>query len=238
AGKDGLANLAISDLRSSPTVHTTKAVVTVTVRNHGPSEAKDVPVVLSVGRARERKGEEPLEVKEVGRKVVSVPAGEAVTVDFAFTFPKAGDYAVQARLPEDALMVDNVRSIRVRVQEALSALVVNGKAAREEFDRPGGFLALALAPTRGTSPEEARVRSVSAAELADDSLVKLTDYSCVFLCDLPRPDAALVRRLDAYLRTGGGLVLFLGPGVEVEQYNRLFHQDGKGLLPVKLFGGK
>jgi hypothetical protein len=43
-----------------------------------------------------------------------------------------------------------------------------------------------------------------------------------------------VGALDDYLKQGGGLVVFGGDQVVADNYNRLLHDDGKGMLPAAL----
>src|SRR5207247_8634792 len=61
-------------------------------------------------------------------------------------------------------------------------------------------------------------------------------YDCVFLGDVPRLSEREVARLETHLHRGGGLVVCLGPDVDLEAYNRLLYRDGQGVLPAKLVG--
>ncbi|MBX9582249.1 MAG: hypothetical protein K2X87_18250, partial [Gemmataceae bacterium] len=74
---------------------------------------------------------------------------------------------------------------------------------------------------------------LSAAEFADPAVGDPSGAECIFLCDLPNLTPAVVAKLDAHLKRGGGVVIGLGPNAAAakEQYNRLLYADGNGLLP-------
>src|SRR5207244_9785486 len=82
----------------------------------------------------------------------------------------------------------------------------------------------------------ARPKTVGESEFADPAAGDLSPFDCVFLCDVPRLSEREVGRLETHLQRGGGLVICLGPGVDLEAYNRLLYRDGQGLLPAKLVG--
>ena len=56
----------------------------------------------------------------------------------------------------------------------------------------------------------------------------------IYLCNVPAPDPVVVERLEAFVRAGGGLVVFVGDQVNAARYNDLLHKDGAGLLPARL----
>ena len=56
------------------------------------------------------------------------------------------------------------------------------------------------------------------------------------LANIAQFTGAEVSALDAYLKQGGGVVVFGGDQVIPENYNQLLFADGKGLLPARLDG--
>src|SRR5262249_318155 len=54
------------------------------------------------------------------------------------------------------------------------------------------------------------------------------------LCNVAQFTEAEVAALDAYLKQGGGVVVFGGDQVMADNYNRLLYADGKGLLPAAI----
>ena len=88
-----------------------------------------------------------------------------------------------------------------------------------------------MAP-RDDDPSPATVRP----DVVPESALLETDlarYDAVFLCDVAQFTASEARALTAYVRGGGGLVVFLGDRVAADRYNRQL--GGKdGLLPASL----
>src|SRR5439155_7290334 len=78
----------------------------------------------------------------------------------------------------------------------------------------------------------ARPTTIDLAQFADPIAGDLAPYDAVFLCDVPRLSEREVARLEMHLQRGGGVVIGLGPGVDLENYNRLLG----GMAPGKLTG--
>jgi hypothetical protein len=240
-------NLAITNLeleRPLPLVNAANGLK-ATIQNHGKHDRKDLAVELRVGQAP--KPGEKLVLKDFGTRTVNVPAGGTVTVTFALErekrFREAGEHIIQVKAGEDALRLDDVRSLAVTVRETIPVLVVNGKIGSEPFDTPGEWVNLALKP--GRSGEKlancpAQPTLVNAGLFADRFRADLTKFDCVFLCDLASISGAEVERLEAHLRRGGSVVIGLGPNAarHIDDYNRLLFNEGKGILPGRLLGMK
>jgi hypothetical protein len=239
-GQDGVDNVAVSNLTVALPFVTTGAItpVVATLHNYGGEPRKQVRIELHVGRARAAAGDPPFALHLAGHKSVDLLPGQNV-VSFPHKFTTPGDYAVQVRVENDALELDDTRTVVLRVKDNVPVVLVNGKPAAEIYDRATEWLSDALNPFQGgTAPREfaARARVVTESQFADAGLGDLTPYDCVFLCDLARLDAAEVRRLEAHLHRGGGVVFCLGPRVDLESYNRLLFRNGEGLLPARLMG--
>ena len=76
-----------------------------------------------------------------------------------------------------------------------------------------------------------RAEVVSESQLARR---ELAPYDAVVLCNIAQFTEAEVAALDDYLKQGGGVVVFGGDQVVPDNYNRLLHADGKGLLPAAI----
>src|SRR5205085_606403 len=166
------------------------------------------------------------------------PPGQTV-VSFSHKFGTPGDYVLQVRLENDALDLDDTRTVVLTVKDSVPVMLVNGKPAVEVYDRATEWLYDALNPFHGgLVPRNvpARPKVVSESQFTDAALGDLTPYDCVFLCDVPRLGAGEVRRLETHLRRGGGVVFCLGPQVDLESYNRLIYRNGEGILPARLIG--
>ncbi len=122
-------------------------------------------------------------------------------------------------------------------RKEIKALVVNGAPDKKPAEQPVIFLDIALGTlgeTPGPGGGKIRHRVVSPARFSEITAKELAGWDCIFLCDVPRLDKADARRLEAFVRGGGGVVVILGPRVDVKAYNTELYRDGKGLLPVKL----
>ena len=167
--------------------------------------------------------------------------GEEVAVNFTHKFTAPGIYAVRVAIDDDDLHLDDSRTVVVTVNDNVPVLVVNGKPALDRFERATEYLTMSLNPF----PKEhtpafvvLRPRVVSPAQFADANQANLSDYDCVFLCDVGALGAGEIRRLDSFVRRGGGLVVSAGDNVAkyIESYNRLLYKGDQGLLPAKLLG--
>jgi hypothetical protein len=237
-GRPDVENLAVTGLTvADPLAVTgTQTTLTATVHNFGPRERKQVRVELLAGRTGPG---EPLTPAVMRQELLTIPTGGSTAVTFPYRFRSAGDYVFQVRVEGDALEADDVRALTVTARDTLPVLVVNGKPAVERYEQAAAWLADALFPF----PESvrhpaypARPRVIDVARFADPGAGDLSPYDCVFLCDVPRLSEREAARLETHLQRGGGLVICLGPDVDLEAYNRLLYRDGQGLLPARLVG--
>lgn len=218
--------------------------VTAIVQNFGRTERKNLRVELVVGSSP---GMEPVAFRVAGERVVSVPAGQTVSITFdlresnRLTIP--GEYVLQVRAGEDALPLDDARSVVIRVRERIPVLVVDGSASGSSTGEAKDPLLLALHPARSLktpTPSPAQVTVLTPAQFADAGLSDLSQYDCVFLNDLPSVDGFQAKRLEAFLRKGGSIVMGFGPNAQspakIEMLNQLLYADGKGILPAPLEG--
>src|SRR5438874_2364094 len=240
-GGEPVNNLAVTNVVLDVPMATTGGVTPIiaNLHNYGTEARRQARVSLLVGRARSEANDPPFRLTEEQQALVDVPPGQSATVSFPFKFRSPGEYAVQVRAESDSLELDDARTVVVSVKETVPVMLVNGKPAIELYDRATEFLSDALNPFQGTIVPRnlpARPKVVSESSFADAGQGDLTSYDCVFLCDVPRLGQAEVKRLEAHLRRGGGVVIGLGPHVDLEAYNRLLYRNGEGILPAKLVG--
>jgi hypothetical protein len=172
-------------------------------------------------------------VPDEQQEIPALQAGESAEVQFGHEFAAPGDHVVEVRIDEDPLALDNRRRRVVGVRESVNVLLVDGDPKPGVFESETAFLAEALAP-EPESPGEAgpvRVRVISPGQLARTDL---SAFDAVALCNVPRVRRDEVEQLEAYLKLGGGLVVFTGDQVQAEETNRLLYADGKGLLPARI----
>jgi hypothetical protein len=226
-GLDGGENRAVTDLRLDAPVVTLGGPpprLFATVRNYGPSPAVDVKARLLIDG-------------QLGpdQSVPEIAAGAEASFAFTPGFATPGDHLVEVRIDDDPLTLDNRRRIAVPVRESLSVLLVDGHPRAEAFQAETDYLAQALRPDSPSpgSPSQIKPEVVNETQLGNRDL---TPFDAVVLCNIAQFTGAEVAALDAYLKQGGGVVVFGGDQVIAENYNQLLHADGKGMIPASMAG--
>lgn len=255
-------NLALVDLALADPVPLTDTpiVVHATVQNFGRVERRRIAVELQMARPSASGVETMVRVDTIKTVDVLAPGGRAsitFVLDGIHRFRERGIHILQAAFvkehsnPADDLPADDSRALALEVREGLHVALVDGRPAVEPERRGSSYLSWALHPPGvpltetparlfrpgarlPDSPEDRWI--LSPTQLTHPTQGELTGADCVFLCDVPNPTPALVARLEAHLKRGGGVVIGLGPNAAAsrEAYNRLLYNDGKGLLPGEL----
>jgi len=205
--------------------------IDVTVANTGRTSREQRNVLLFVddfSRARAKRG--------VRLSAAGTP-GATETVSLTHVFEQPGPHRVRLALEgEDALADDDVRRIALTIADRVPALAVKQKSADVSTEDANFYLVRALDPVGAGSdfpwairPEEQTAEAFPAGDLAR--------YAVVFLNNVGTLTASAARRLADYVAAGGTLVVFCGPQVTAETYNRLLvdgiEREG-GLLPARL----
>jgi hypothetical protein len=223
-GKSGGENRAVTELRLSDPIITVdhSTMIRAVVHNYGPNRVEGLRVRLMVdGRLGPEHAPLNLEV------------GEDQAAVFNSTFTSPGDHLVEVQIDDDPLRLDNHRRLAVPVREHLNVLLVDGHFKPEPFQAETDYLAQALSPADPSpgSPSVIHTEVVAESQL---SRRELAPYDAVALCNIAQFTDAEVTALDDYLKQGGGVVVFGGDQVVADNYNRLLHDDGKGILPAAL----
>lgn len=162
---------------------------------------------------------------------VSIPPGEQRAVAFAVGFRKPGQSAVEVRIPDDGLRLDNSRWLSVQVRQSLAVLAIDGEPSGQPFRSETDYLRIALAPGDDDQPSLIRVDTRLESELLE---AKLDDYDLVVLANVGQWTESEVSVLESFVKRGGGLAIFVGKQTNLDAYNRVLFKEGKGLLPAKL----
>jgi len=223
-GQPSAENLAITGLTiGEPFVTTTRDVaLSAQVRNFGsqPQTHKLVELLIDGRRVKE--------------SYVDVAPGQQAQVTFNHRFDAPGDHVVELKLDPDLLVVDNQRWLSVPVKEHLRVLCVNGKPGTTPMSGAADYLALALNPTAGDAQASG---AITPEVISESALVErdLSQYDCIFFCNVAQFTASEARLLESVLARGGGLVFFLGDQVLADRYNReLAGEQSLRVLPAKL----
>jgi hypothetical protein len=225
AGPAARDNTAIRNLSSASQIVGVGVPAKFNLRivNHGPQPIEHILCDISLdGEVVDHKTVGPLE-----------PRGEA-SEDFELVFNAEGPHRIVAQIKRgaagDVLPADDVRYLGVQVVSGLSVLAVEGsddshKAARELFY-------YSVAVSTGTKPELAgiHVKTVSPLDLETEIL---GDYSVIVLGDVRTLPETSWRRIDHFVRAGGGLLLVLGERIQKDYYNDIAAKF-PGLMPARL----
>lgn len=220
AARDNIAVLDVQ-LERPQMVAGLPVVVNATVANYSRTPLENARVQLDVDGAPFP----PALVKTLG-------PGQSQTVSLEVTFPDEGFTELAVGVDAiDGFPADSRRRLVLPIKPSLRALLVNGQPATDPVRDEVYFLRTALAPT-GPFSSGIRAQTIDPSEI---EATALDTFDCVLLCNVAAPGQGAVAALERYVRSGGGLVFFLGPEVgEPDEYNRAFYAGGEGLLPLPL----
>jgi uncharacterized membrane protein len=222
--------------------------IRIQLRNFGTGE-RIVHVSVAIAPAPPADQEGDWKPRDVRRKVVKLLADTEEKLDpddFRVTFPAAGVYALEVRIDSgkgdqkgpDALPQDDVRRLIVTVKDKVPVLMVNGKPpAGDRFDSATEYARMALNPYPADAiPKSAPLHPRVVTSLADLQEKEWDEYDCIFLCDVPTFTPQEVKRLENFVRRGGGVVFSMGDrsADQMPLYNEVFFKNEQGLLPAIL----
>ena len=181
-----------------------------------------------------------VQIRRDGRIVRTLPFGAiepsgAVRRTLMMEFDAPGDHRLEALLigiEDDVLALDNAGRMALEVHEHVNLLLIDGKPGLTPISGQAGYLQTALAPKIAPADTTFVVpRTVTESELPAEVL---EDFAMIALCNVRRLGEETWGRLAAYVRQGGGLLVFLGDQVDADDYNRYGFADGGGVLPAAL----
>ena len=205
--------------------------IDVTVANTGQTPQEQRNVLLFVDDFNQARA------KEVVRLSAAGTPGATQTLSLIHVFEQPGPHQIRVALEgEDALAIDDARRLALTIADRVPVLVVRQKQADVPLEDANFYLVRALDPVGEDSdfPWAIRPEQRTADAFPPTDLAR---YAVVFLNNVGTLTAEAVRRLTDYVAAGGSLVIFCGPEVSAETYNRLL-VDGVpregGLLPARL----
>jgi hypothetical protein len=198
-GQSGTRNLAITKVAlSEPFVTLGSAVgITATLTEFGQQARSDCKVELFVDGI------------PISQESIDVPAGSDVSIHFSHRFNSPGQHTIEARAASDGLPVDDSRWLVVPVRDEIRVLCVAG------HEGAATYIADALNPYP-QSKAAIQPTIVADGQLAE---VELSDFDCIFLCNVAQLSSEEAGRLAAYAHSRGGVVFFLGDRVISASYN-------------------
>ncbi|MBI3411722.1 MAG: BatA domain-containing protein [Planctomycetes bacterium] len=142
----------------------------------------------------------------------------------------------RGKLEGDAISGDNIRHAAVEIRDKVPILVIDGEGSRgRQENQDSFFLNTAIISVPGASYE-----LVNGDELGGGVATKalerpdIRQYPSIFLLNVRELTDKQLANLEAYVKEGGGLGVFLGPQVNPAFYNKKFYNQGKGVFPAPL----
>jgi hypothetical protein len=225
AGAARLDNVQLTDLRLNEVYAAARvpAAITAHARNLGDT-LREVQVLLEVD------GGEPL------RKPLRLDPGGEGAVEFQIVLREPGQRRLRAALQNDNLAADDERFLVANVRDRLRILLVEGSSESETVLQESGLLRSVLDPTGG---EGAPMLTVFAPSTIDAIALlagraNLAAYDLIVLANVERLNAAAAQALTDAVRSGVGLLVMFGQGVDPDSWNLHLHGGGDGLLPMRI----
>jgi len=240
-GSEPEFNYIVTELRPSEWVMSTgmPVVFKVMIETWGkpPKDAKPTVTFLVNGIKKD--------VREF------VPGDQAAIINFEHSFAQSGEFLVEILVNGDQHMIDNRRTYLCTVPDHFGILILdetapmisggptagpgNGPVIESNpLDQESIFLARAISPP--THPGMEKVTRFS-SKIVHPSLLKfenMDSYRVVVVTQLGSLDEATGAKLEGYVSAGGSLWIFLGPDLNIYEYNKYLFKEGKGPLPCKL----
>jgi uncharacterized membrane protein YobD (UPF0266 family) len=172
--------------------------------NFSDQEIKDLLVQLSI------------DGQNKDQKVTSIPARGDATVAFQTRLLQAGSHVGQLTIKKDGLAGNTSMHFGLHAQDKLRVLVVDGDPQTSLVQSETFFLTRALNPA-GEQDSSQYLPTVIIPEGLSGAA--LDSYQVIVLCNVANLPDAFVSKLQNYLRSGGGLLIFGGDRLQADHYN-------------------
>ncbi|MCC9603298.1 BatA domain-containing protein [Stieleria sp. JC731] len=207
-----LNNVSIDavEVVSPVVVRERSGVYSATIRNSGEVPANDVRLTWSIDG-------QPLDPR-----TISIDAKSSVTNRLTQTIDQPGIHQVTAMIDRvDMLIDDNRRSTLVEVMPEINVLIVDGKPSRRSLEGHADYLAIALSPFAfGGDDRPDPIRSTTIPLRRLHEMMSESAPDVVALTNVDRLSDTDQSRLADFVNQGGSLIVFDGPDVVTETYNR------------------
>jgi len=216
------SNLGVTGLRveSGLTPVNQQLRCSVEVLNGSTTEARDVRVSLQVD-------DEPPADEAI---IPSIQPGTSASAALFAKLHTEGFHTLTAKLSPDRLPADDKRTVAVRAIRAVKVLLVTGTTPSTTSQSDDFYIRNALVPVSRNELDDYYIKTTTTS-VAQLHAAALDEYDAVFLLDLPSIQPGDVSPLLSYVQQGGGLVIFPGPGSNLDLYNEQLGHDG--FMPVR-----
>ncbi len=147
----------------------------------------------------------------VAQHSIDIPPGGMTTFHSRFVPRKSGIESGYVQLQDDALDIDNRRFFTLTVPGEVRVLLAGNAPLDTRFVR--------LGLTLGGDSTLAGVFSVESIGESGLSSVDLNSYDVVCLCDISAFTATTSESIARFVRSGGGLLMFMSENADLGNYN-------------------
>lgn len=221
-------NLALSQVDTSAFIVARDQPIALraTIQNHGQRDYHDLPLHLEADGVRIRSTR------------ASIPPGTSTTLTLAHSFNSPGDHTLTLRLEGDAFPEDNTFSLIIPVREKIPTLLVKGRSGSAPLSGPTDFLEIALSPHQNISTN-ATFKDVIHPTVIEETKFNeraLLDQQIVILANVERLNGNQLKHLRQHIEQGAHLIIFPGPDIDLNWYDKELYLQAKGLLPARPIG--
>ncbi|MDX1930263.1 MAG: BatA domain-containing protein [Pirellulaceae bacterium] len=196
--------------------------VSAQVRNHGDQPAESVSIVLEVAGT------------EVASRKIAIPPNGTTQAVFDCQIESPGTHVINVTLKDEkGLAGDNTSNCIVQVRTPIKVLLVDKQASAPELKRSTGYLSLSLSPFQAS--DAAGKNNMLTRVIHPDQLTRseITDHDVVVIGDASRLNDKTADDIAAFVRGGGGLLIFSANGIDKNWYNARWGAASKTpLLPA------
>ncbi len=226
-------NLSIEIADAPQTVRLDQTLqLSARVTNHGDAPISDVRITLQV------------DGQDLASRNIALAIGASEQVEFGCEFNKLGWHPVSVHVHDLASVHgDDVSYHVVQVTSTSKILIVDdtlaepalgnvpleNNARNRSFSGTSRFLQLALTPFVDRAQNPVQVERIHSSELQQQTL---TSFDAVIVANIKNPTPAMFGILHAFVSTGGGLLVFAHPEMNLAAWKNLAEQTDR-LLPMR-----
>ncbi len=220
-------NLSVDKLYTADKIagHNLTTQFLATITNTGTKPVHGVKVHLLVGGA-----------KRATERIPTLGPRKSHDVSFSEVFPKPGPTYITVELEgETNLVVDNRRHFAFEVVEKVKVLLVDGDPQKWSDLAETHYLVNALAPQISRNNTVRHIFEPRQVERSQFQRTKLagSGYDLIVLANVSYLSEEKELELEAFVKRGGGLLIFLGDEVRADIYNKRLLEK-RNLLPGRL----
>jgi hypothetical protein len=166
--------------------------------------------------------------------IPSLEPGAGTSVRISQPFATAGLIKISCQLgASDDLSADDTATVLLDVTAAVNVLLVEGERRTDPVQSETQCFLAAVGSEHGTNKPAGSAFQPTLIDYHQLASQDLSAFQCIVLADVPQIVPEGVRKLEQFVKSGGGLWIALGDQIHANAFNGSFFQ-GAGLSPVNL----